>query len=168
MPTGGYRALTTKKRLAATAAAYGAMTAKMLSGANRQRRRGSYGVKPRGVKSVSTGKPRGRPRKTATITTVIQESASTAPTPIVRSTRASAKQLEALAKARASRAANRGDYVVLPPGGTRALTTKKRLAATAAAYGAMSANMLSGGNKARALAPYGISQGPMFAYGEYF
>ncbi len=95
MPAGGYRSLITKKRLAATAAAYGAMTAKMLSGANRQRRRGSYGVKPRTT----------RPRKV--VVDIVSGQLSTAPAPKVKRA-LTAKQIAGYAKARATRAAKKG------------------------------------------------------------
>lgn len=119
MPTGGYRALTTKKRLAAKAAAYAAMPSSVMASAKR----------------------RGRPRKTSVVTTLV--STTTTPrrrsgisafnrasaakraemisqiTDIARykrrigpSNKATPTQLASLAKARAARAAKRSGSTV--------------------------------------------------------
>jgi len=144
MPKGGYRTLISKKRLAATAAAYGAMSAAMMSGANK---------KPRGPNvPVKGSRGRGRPRKVVVDTSTGDVYTSTAPTPPVKRS-ATTKQLAALAKARAARKPR--DYVAMPKGGYRTLTSKKRLAETAAAYAAMSAAMMSGANTGAARLPYG-------------
>ena len=79
LPKGGYRALMSKKRLAAKDAYYASASQKVLSGANRQRRRQV-------------------PMSVMTFTT--------ATTPKVKKT-ASPAQLAALAKARAARAAKK-------------------------------------------------------------
>lgn len=132
LPTGGYKALTSKKRLASKIAAYAAMSAKMLSGANTRKPRRAYG----------TAKSRGRPRKTS-IATIVNSNISTATQPKTKRA-ATEKQLAALAKARAARAAKRTGTTVavavatpkvsgqgrgrpkrigpnLPPGGYKAL-----------------------------------------------
>ena len=82
LPKGGYRALMSKKRLDAKAAYYASASKKVLSGANRQRRR-------KVPMSVS-----------------VMTDFSTATTPKVKRT-ASPAQLAALAKARAARAAKK-------------------------------------------------------------
>jgi len=124
MPKGGYRSLIGKRRLAATAAAYGAMSAAMMSGRNTQ---------PRGANvPVKGSRGRGRPRKV--VVDVMTGQISTAPAPRVKRA-ATAAQLAALVRARAARQVR--DYVAMPKGGYRTLTSKKRLAEAAAAYGAM-------------------------------
>ena len=95
LPKGGYKRLTTKKKLAETAAFYAGMSAKMLSGGNTKRARAPYGMK----------RGRGRPSKAA-LMLAATENLVIAPPRVRR--QATAKQLAALAKARAARAAKRG------------------------------------------------------------
>jgi hypothetical protein len=125
MPKGGYRSLIGKRRLAATAAAYGAMSAAMMSGRNTQARGPNTPIK----------RGRGRPRKV--VVDVMTGQVSTAPAPRVKRP-ASAAQLAALVRARAARQVR--DYVAMPKGGYRTLTSKKRLAEAAAAFSAMGVN----------------------------
>jgi len=143
LPKGGTRFVNTQKRIAAKAAAYAGMSAAMLSGANTAAARSVYGT-PK--------KARGRPRNV--VVNVVSGQLSAAPAPRVRQV-ATAKQIAALAKARATRAANRGDYVSLPKGGYKALSSRSRLAMKAAAYGAYGPGMISGGNVGVARNPYG-------------
>lgn len=109
LPTGGYRSLKTKKKLAETAAFYALMSAKMMSGANKQKRASAP------YKTIKG--PRGRPSKKNLVPMIpyyLQNKIgsasdslnSTAATPKVKRT-ATAKQLAALVKARAARAAKR-------------------------------------------------------------
>jgi hypothetical protein len=85
LPKGGYKRLTTKKKLAETAAFYAGISAKMLSGGNTEPARAAYGTK----------RGRGRPRSNKYV-----------PSSRVKRT-ATPKQLAALAKARAARAVKR-------------------------------------------------------------
>jgi hypothetical protein len=134
LPKGGYRALMGKKRLADKVAAYSAMTAAMLSGANTQAAMAAPYKKVKG-----TG-VRGRPRKTTTTVSVSSISQAQAPvrksafnraTPARRaamlagitdvasykrrigpSNKATPTQLASLAKARAARAAKKSGGIV--------------------------------------------------------
>lgn len=100
LPKGGYKRLTTKKKLAETAAFYAGMSAKMLSGKNKQKARAPYGTKKRGRPSklmmLATAAAQGAP---------LFVSAPTVPARVKRT--ATAKQLAALAKARAARSAKK-------------------------------------------------------------
>lgn len=107
LPTGGYRSLKTKKKLAETAAFYALMSAKMMSGANKQKRASAP------YKTIKA--PRGRPSKKNLVPMIpyylqkqiVNESLnSTAAAPRVKRT-ATPKQLAALAKARAARTAKK-------------------------------------------------------------
>lgn len=94
LPKGGYKSLTTKKRLAATAAALA--TYASLPSINSSKYRKMFGITAR----------RGRPSKKQIVNTVASM-VSTAKPPRVKRP-ATAKQLAALAKARAVRAEKRG------------------------------------------------------------
>ena len=106
LPRGGYKRLTTKKKLAETAAFYAGMTKKMLSGGNKQKSRRPY------------GKARGRGRPSKLMIAARDALLIGAPPAAPRAKRqATAKQLAALVRARAARAAKRG--------GTRTIKYKK-------------------------------------------
>ena len=96
LPKGGYRSLMTKKRLAAKAAAWEALSPAMLSGANTQ----ALGA------NISVRTYRSRAKKDMTTPIVVVEAA-----PKTRG-KATEKQLAALAKARATRAAKKAGTTV--------------------------------------------------------
>ena len=100
LPKGGYRSLMTKKRLTAKAAAWEALSPAMLSGANTQARGANISVRTYGKKSRSSAK------KDMTTPIVVVEAA-----PKTRG-KATEKQLAALAKARATRAAKKAGTTV--------------------------------------------------------
>lgn len=94
LPTGGYRALTTKKRLAAKAAALA--TYASLPSINSAKYRKMFGISSR----------RGRPSKKQVVNAVASMIATAKPPRVKKP--ATAAQLAALAKARAIRAEKRG------------------------------------------------------------
>ena len=158
LPQGGFKALSTPARMSARAKAYSKFTKKMLSGTNKRVPTIAYGsISTAYPISYATGlslkarKPRVSKPKTSVAAAVSQVVSA------VKKVKkaATATQLAALEKARAARNANRGDYVALPKGGYKALTTVARKNAKAAAYAAMADAYLSGGNTAIARRPYG-------------
>lgn len=164
LPEGGVKALSTPARLSALKSAYKKFSKKKMSGANKMMAAIGYGsIRTAYPVSYATGLSKVRkPRvsKPKTVSAAVKKVVSaakkvknaTTTTQVVAAAQkvkkaATATQLAALTKARAARNANRGDYVALPKGGYRALTTVARKNAKAAAYAAMSNAMLSGNNQ---------------------
>lgn len=156
LPQGGFKALSTPARMSARAKAYSKFTKKMLSGANKMTPTIVYGSVRTAYPASYSGKPiKARNPRLPKPKTSVAAAVSQVVSAVKKVKKAATdSQLAALAKARAARAANRGDYVALPKGGYKALTTVARKNAKAAAYAAMADAILSGGNTANARQQY--------------